>query len=124
MWEKLCRAVFSTTSRGSGMKIEGLRRISRRLSRRWTKTFKNSNNNYNNNYHHHLCVVSVDWRSRARCCRPTLRHRIMLYTLLHLWRRGRCQHNSGQSQRHHFLNDLTWSAMSRAGVPALVNHAF
>lgn len=30
-----------------------------------------------------------------------------------------CKRNSGRSQRHHYLNDLVWRAMSRAGIPSL-----
>ena len=30
-----------------------------------------------------------------------------------------CRHNPGRIQRHHFINDLVWRAMSRAGIPAI-----
>ncbi|HSN23902.1 MAG TPA: reverse transcriptase domain-containing protein, partial [Methylomicrobium sp.] len=30
-----------------------------------------------------------------------------------------CKHNPGRSQRHHFLNDMIWHALSKAGVPSL-----
>jgi len=30
-----------------------------------------------------------------------------------------CLHNPGRSQRHHFINDLVWRALSRAGYPSV-----
>jgi len=30
-----------------------------------------------------------------------------------------CRHNPGRTQRHHFINDLVWRAMMRAGIPAV-----
>lgn len=30
-----------------------------------------------------------------------------------------CKRNAGRTQRHHFINDLVWHAMIKAGIPAL-----
>jgi hypothetical protein len=30
-----------------------------------------------------------------------------------------CRQNSGRTQRHHYLNDLVWRALSRAGIPSV-----
>jgi len=30
-----------------------------------------------------------------------------------------CRHNPGRTQRHHFINDLVWRALTRAGFPAV-----
>ena len=30
-----------------------------------------------------------------------------------------CKHNPGRAQRHHYINDLIWRAMTRAGIPSV-----
>jgi len=62
-------------------------------------------------------------RNNRSDCWSQIGLRNMPALLLHLWCSGRhswipCKRNPGRSQHHHFINDLIWRALSKAGLPS------
>jgi len=66
-------------------------------------------------------------RSSESCCGPPAGFGALSTIPMHLWAsvdtRGShalsCRRNPGRSQWHHFVNDLIWRSLSKAGYPSI-----